>query len=118
MVFTATFQLVKPADMSKSSGLLWHDVPNRGGRITIVDAEKNFGDVGLSSGWQGDNSGATDQTRTSNEWVNVPVLRGVTGTVLARIVNRSGASSAPLLVQSNPLPYKPPPIPANARAGN
>ena len=48
--YTATFQLVKPVDMTKASGLMWQDVPNRGGRITIVDIEKGFGDVGLSSG--------------------------------------------------------------------
>src|SRR5690349_9354250 len=28
--YVASFYLVKPVDMSKSSGLLWHDVPNRG----------------------------------------------------------------------------------------
>ena len=50
--YQATFQLVKPIDMSKASHLMWHDVPNRGGRLTIVPAERNFGDVGLSSGWQ------------------------------------------------------------------
>src|SRR5688572_21471179 len=48
--YVATFFLVKPIDMSKSSGLMWHDVPNRGGRITIVATERNMGDVGLSSG--------------------------------------------------------------------
>src|ERR1044071_8616961 len=53
--YVATFFLVKPVDMSKSSHLLWQDVPNRGGRITLGAAERNFGDVGLSSGWQGDN---------------------------------------------------------------
>jgi len=91
--YTATFFLVKPTDMSKSSGLMWHDVPNRGGRITINDIEKGLGDIGLSSGWQGDNSGGTSQSRTDNDWVKVPVLTGVTGTVLARIVNRSGTNS-------------------------
>jgi len=49
--YMATFQIVKPIDMSKASHLMWHDVPNRGGRLTIVPAERNFGDVGLSSGW-------------------------------------------------------------------
>ena len=39
--YIATFFLVKPIDMSKSSHLMWHDVPNRGGRITIVPAERN-----------------------------------------------------------------------------
>ena len=29
--YMATFYLVKPIDMSKSSGLLWQFVPNRGG---------------------------------------------------------------------------------------
>jgi Alpha/beta hydrolase domain len=111
--YVASFQILKPVDMSKASGLMWHDVPNRGGRVNIVDIERGNGDIGLSSGWQGDNSGGTAQTnadgtrRTTNDWVQVPVLKGVTGTVLARIVNRSGTSSAPLLVQSNPLPYKP-----------
>jgi hypothetical protein len=40
--YTATFFIVKPIDMSKASGLLWHDVPNRGGRVTIVDIEKGL----------------------------------------------------------------------------
>ena len=115
--YTATFQLVKPIDMSKASGLLWEDVPNRGGRITIVDIEKGFGDVGLSAGWQGDNSGSptglgTLQTGTTNEWVRVPVAHGkhgqtITGEVLARIVNRSGPGSQLLFVQSNQFPYRP-----------
>jgi len=110
--YTATFFIVKPIDMSKASGLLWHDVPNRGGRVTIVDAEKSLGDVGISSGWQGDNAGGTDQTRTNNDWVQVPVAVNadgstITGTVMARIINISGSNSTGLFVQSNPFPYKP-----------
>ena len=38
---------------------MWHDVPNRGGAITIVAAERNLGDIGLASAWQADNAGAT-----------------------------------------------------------
>lgn len=57
--YMVTFYIVKPVDMSKSSHLLWQDVPNRGGRVTIGLAERNDGDIGLSSGWQGDNSGST-----------------------------------------------------------
>src|SRR5688572_32263731 len=57
--YVATFFLVKPIDMTKSSRLMWHDVPNRGGRVTLAEVERALGDVGLSSGWQGDNSGAT-----------------------------------------------------------
>ena len=110
--YQATFQIVMPSDPTKMSGLMWHDVPNRGGRITIVAAERNVGDVGLSSGWQGDNSGTTAQTLTTNDFVVVPVAHhhdgsSITGNVLGRIVNRSGPNSQPILVQNSPLPYKP-----------
>jgi hypothetical protein len=111
--YMATFQLIMPSDPTKMSGLMWHDVPNRGGRITIVPAERNVGDVGVSSGWQGDNSGATaQQGLPNNEFVVVPVARNhngssITGNVLGRIVNRGGPDSQPILVQNNPLPYKP-----------
>lgn len=110
--YQATFQLILPSDPAKMSGLMWHDVPNRGGRVTIVAAERNAGDVGLSSGWQGDNSGATSQSLSTNDFVIVPIARNpdgssITGTVLGRIVNRSGPNSQPILVQNNPLPYRP-----------
>ena len=49
---------MKPVDLAQSSGLVWHDVPNRGGRITITADLRNSHDIGVSSGWQGDNAGA------------------------------------------------------------
>jgi Alpha/beta hydrolase domain len=109
--YTASFQLVKPVDMSRSSRLMWHDVPNRGGRITIGPLERANGDIGLSSGWQGDSSGQT-VPRPDNDYVTVPVARNpdgspVTGRVMARILNASGANSHPMIVHSNPLPYRP-----------
>ena len=109
--YVATFFLVKPIDMTKSSHLMWHDVPNRGGRITIAEAERILGDVGLSSGWQGDNSGAT-APGPNNDYVVVPIAKQangspITGLVLGRIVNANGAASQPLVLNSNPLPYKP-----------
>src|SRR5260221_7209605 len=39
--YIASFLIVKPVDMSQASGLLWHDVPNRGGRITITSDLRN-----------------------------------------------------------------------------
>src|SRR6266852_5187490 len=72
--YTATFQIVKPLDMSKASRLMWHDVPNRAGRITIVPIERANGDIGLSSGWQGDNSGRT-APGPNNDYVVVPTAR-------------------------------------------
>src|SRR6266568_3155305 len=114
--YIASFFIVKPVNMSQSSGLMWHDVPNRGGRITITSDLRNSHDVGLSSGWQGDNAGATavpanassltPVTPSSNEWVKTPVLSGVTGRILGRIINRSGTNQ-PLNVMGNPIPYFP-----------
>ena len=109
--YVATFFLVKPIDMTKSSHLMWHDVPNRGGRITIVEAERILGDIGLSSGWQGDNSGAT-APGANNDYVVVPIAKQangspITGLVMGRIVNATGPASQPLELNSNPLPYKP-----------
>src|SRR5262245_22430488 len=51
--YEATFFLVKPIDMSKASGLLWQDVPNRGGRVTISADVRKQGDVGHSGCWEG-----------------------------------------------------------------
>ena len=109
--YMATFFLVKPIDMTRSSHLLWHDVPNRGGRLTIVPAERALGDIGLSSGWQGDHSGGTAPGK-NNDYVDVPVAHradgsAVTGPVMGRIVNASGPSSHPLLVYRNAMPYRP-----------
>src|SRR5580765_2457565 len=98
--YMATFFLVKPIDMSKSSRLMWHDVPNRAGRLTLAAASRVDGDVGLSSGWQGDNSGAT-VPGANNDYVVVPVAKNpdgsaITGSVLGRIVNASGPDSQPM----------------------
>ncbi len=126
--YVASFLLVKPTDMSQASGLMWQDVPNRGGRITLAAASRAEGDIGLSSGWQGDNSGSPSGLATTvptyaedlsphsavqnNEWVKVPVAKNldggdVTGLVFGRIVNRSGTASQQIFVQANQLPYKP-----------
>src|SRR5687768_7442678 len=118
--YMATFFLVKPIDISKSSHLMWHDVPNRGGRITLAAASRNDGDIGLSSGWQGDNSGGTAHQPApgnTNDYAVVPVARNtdgspITGKVLGRILNatfdgRPPGDSRPIIEHSNPIPYKP-----------
>ena len=109
--YIASFSIVKPIDMSKSSHLMWHGVPNRGGRLIISPEERMFGDIGLSSGWQGDNSGRT-VPGPDNDWVIVPIAKHadgspVSGLVVGRIVNARGATSQPMMVNANPVPYKP-----------
>src|SRR5206468_9134366 len=95
--YIASFSIVKPTNNSDISGILWHDVPNRGGRIVINVAERALGDVGLSSGWQGDNAGGTavpgyasstspvSTGLVNNEWVKTSIAAGTTGLTLGRI---------------------------------
>jgi hypothetical protein len=120
--YITSFQLLKP--VGASSGLLWHDVPNRGGRVGLPASSRTDLDMQLNSAWQGDNAGNTAvppyaaqltpvaSGLVNNEWLKLPVaVNGdgspVTGKVFGRIVNRSGAASQRLFVQANPLPYKP-----------
>jgi hypothetical protein len=114
--YVASFLIRKPKDMSKASGLMWHEVPNRGNVYATAPEEFAFGDVMLASAWQGDNSGWTAVRSAASvvgrQFLQLPVAkdhkgRPVVGRVLGRIVNRSGSDSQPLIVQSNPVPYKP-----------
>ena len=113
--YETSFSIIKPVDLALASGFLWHDVPNRGGNITIPLAERELHDIGLASGWQADNAGntgvPTNHASGSLHWVQVPMAMRdgqlVTGQVLGRIVNRSGADSQPIMVQANPMPYLP-----------
>ena len=114
--YVATFVLTKPVDLRQASGLLWHEVPNRGnGRPSVVQ-ERAFGDIDLNSAWQGDNAGTTAVRPTASvagtHWLKVPVAKGpggaaITGEVFGRIVNRTGLASQAPVVQGNPVPYKP-----------
>lgn len=114
--YVATFVLTKPVDPAKASGLMWHEVPNRGVRRPNVVQERALGDIDLTSAWQGDNAGATTVRATAAverpHWLKVPVARNadgspITGEVFGRIVNRAGPGSQPLIVQTNPVPYRP-----------
>jgi len=116
--YIASFRIRKPKDMSTASGVMWHDVPNRGGDVALPNDSFAGGDVQLLSGWQGDNAGGTAVPANvgclppcapafTNHYVKVPVLAGVTGQILGRIVNRSGLGAQPLNVMGNPIPYFP-----------
>ncbi len=121
--YIASFRIRKPTDMSLASGVIWHDVPNRGGNVAFPADSLAANDVQLLSGWQGDNAGGTTvpanascippyvapcaAPKFANHYVKTPVLTGVTGQILGRIVNRSGLNAAPLNVMGNPIPYFP-----------
>jgi hypothetical protein len=119
--YIASFVLRKPKNMELASGVMWHDVPNRGGNVTFPDDSYAANDMQLLSGWQGDNAGATSLPADvgclpgtgctaptfPHHYVKVPVLTGVQGRIIGRIVNRSGPNAAPLNVMGNPIPYFP-----------
>ena len=98
VTYVASFQLRKPKDMSTASGVMWHDVPNRGGNVAFPADSFAAKDVQLLSAWQGDNAGGTslpyNVTCTTpgcagafaHHYVKVPVLTGVTGRLIGRIV--------------------------------
>ncbi|OYU74591.1 MAG: hypothetical protein CFE45_34490, partial [Burkholderiales bacterium PBB5] len=107
--YVASFVIYRPIDPVKASGLMWHDVPNRGRVFPFAPQERALGDIMLASAWQGDNAGATAVRPKASvnglQFLQVPVARGpggapVTGDVFGRIVNRSGPGSQPLLVQT------------------
>ncbi len=119
--YEASFTLSMPTNLATASGFMWQDVPNRGNAAAIAAAELTLGDINLASGWQGDNAGSTPTNGTAipvnhatgtNMWIALPMAKNadgslVTGTVLGRIVNRSGVGSQPLNVGGNPVPYLP-----------
>jgi hypothetical protein len=99
VTYTATFTMLKPVDMSKSSGVLVYGISNRGGRElgfgnlvrSATDAGDGFdqkpGHVYLASGWQGD---LVFNPALPAETVEVPVVQGVTGPTFARFVTVAG----------------------------
>ena len=129
VTYVATFVLRKPKDMTTASGVMWHDVPNRGGDVGFPADSFAANDVQLLSAWQGDNAGGTavpaNVTCTTagcvafpgHHYVQVPVLQGVTGKLIGRIVNRSGQVAAPLNVMGNPIPYFPADLAGHAGDG-
>src|SRR5882762_8380710 len=101
VAYTATFTMLKPADMSKASGVLEYEVNNRGNRIlpgflnvgvspTNPAGDGflfNMGNVYLWSGWQGD---LVFNPALPAETIDVPVIRGVAGPTFARFVTVAG----------------------------
>ena len=88
--YAATFTLMRPADATKTSGVLWYEVPNRGNSPLNPRPPADAiaaGHILVSSGWQGDLA-----PRDGLETISVPVARNpdgsaITGPVLARLSN-------------------------------
>jgi len=132
--YVATFVIRRPLDTVGTSGVMWHDVPNRGGDVGLPLDSRDASDMQLLSAWQGDNASATSVPANADcvpsatgaytppcaapgfphHYVKTPVLAGVTGNIVARIINRSGLNAQPLNVMGNPVPYFPANVNSNA----
>jgi hypothetical protein len=102
--YVATFTLVKPADMSQSSGVLLYTVVNRGNGAAMPNAD---GHVTLVSGWQGDLIPAE-----GNQTIRVPVARNrdgssITGPMIVRWTDVSGTDTSLMIPRDRVSPYPP-----------
>src|SRR4249920_51943 len=102
--YVAAWRIRMPSDPSLISGVMWHDVPNRGGNVGLPTDSFAAGDMQLLSAWQGDNAGTGATSVPPNAdcipsstgvyappcaapafphyYVKTPVLTGVTGKIV------------------------------------
>ena len=102
--YAATFSLMKPIDMSQSSGVLIYSVVNRGGGAATASAE---GHVSLVSGWQAD-----VVPTANNQTIQVPVAKrpdgtSVTGPLVLRFTGLTGSTTTIMIPRNQPSPYPP-----------
>ncbi|SEF29993.1 alpha/beta hydrolase domain-containing protein [Variovorax sp. NFACC27] len=99
--YTSDFVLFKPKDMSKASGVLRYDAPNRGNIVNLDPYFASRGYVFLTAAWQGDVPAATGKLT-----LKVPVAKNadgssITGTYRAELLPTAATND------SLPLPGGP-----------
>jgi alpha/beta hydrolase family protein len=87
--YKAQFSIHKPVDMTKASGVMVYNVPNRSNiRIPYTAGDPTFlwrrGDVVLNSAWQGDLTIAG--VSSSQLGIDVPIAKGVQNLVVDRFI--------------------------------
>jgi hypothetical protein len=102
--YVGTFSLMKPADMSKASGVLMYSVVNRGNGRASASAD---GHVSLVSGWQGDVV-PTDVNQT----IQVPRAKNpdgssITGPFVIRLMGQAGNTATLAMSRGSATPYPP-----------
>ena len=115
--YSGTFSIAIPADLSKASGVLFYEVPNRG-RAPLPAATARaggmadlfkFGHIVLASGWQGDLA-----TAANVETISVPIAKNadgspLTGPVLVRFSDMAAnTNTLALRGRQPPAPMAPP----------
>ncbi|SEL74674.1 hypothetical protein SAMN05428989_2400 [Pseudoxanthomonas sp. GM95] len=117
--YASEFVLLKPKDMSKASGVLRYDAPNRGSILTWIDPARTPGDavyfergtVLLYAAWQGDVPKSSPQRLT----LSVPLAHNadgssITGPYRAELVPNQPTPSMSLpggTFNASMLPYAP-----------
>jgi hypothetical protein len=117
VAYRTTFTIRKPIDMTRSSGVLFYNIVNRGGKNGPAtwhydgDPGDGFmyklGQVLLWSGWQGDMPIST--VASGQQGIDVPVARhpdgsAVTGRVVERFVNVAGNVNTQSLAGAGRMP--------------
>lgn len=96
VAYSANFTLIKPVEMSRSTGVLYDLIPNRGNGEALVPDP--FGHVHLIVGWQGDIA-----PKQGLYTAQVPIAKRangapVTGSVFVRFVDmKAGTTTLPLV---------------------
>jgi hypothetical protein len=117
--YSADFVMLKPKDMSKASGVLRYDAPNRGNILTMPNLAANPSDavffergyVWMFSAWQGDVPKSSPQRLT----VTVPVAKNkdgssITGPYATELLTSAPAPSLSLpggVFNGTMIPYVP-----------
>jgi hypothetical protein len=113
VAYSATFAIARPVDRAKASGVLFYDVPNRGG--WPIDGDPD-GHVRVISGWQGDLVPGPD---VQSATVPIAHARGggsLTGPVLARFTDMpAGARSLPITGSIGKPTARPTPVTLDTR---
>ena len=117
VAYRTTFTIRKPIDMTRSSGVLFYNIVNRGGRNGPSTWHYGgdpgdglmyrLGQVMLWSGWQGDMPIAT--VSPGQEGIDVPIARNpdgtpVTGRVVERFINVAGNVNTQSLAGAGRMP--------------
>jgi hypothetical protein len=102
--YVATFSLMKPIDMTQSSGVLMYSVVNRGNGAAAAGPE---GHVSLVSGWQGDLL-----PTANNQTIRVPVAKNpdgtsISGPLVLRFTGLTGTTTTLMIPRNQPSPYPP-----------
>lgn len=117
--YTAEFVMLKPKDMSRASGVLRYDAPNRGNILTMVNPAASPSDavylergyVFLYSAWQGD----VPKSSPARLTLTVPVARNADGSSITGPYRSELVPTAATPVMSLPggvfngsmIPYEP-----------